>query len=139
VAQPAGVAVENFDGGDVIALAGGLCTGGLRLRHGGRALLQIGRGGRCPNGMIEAHGDAPVRHGASGIGAEDLREGPLGFVVPEGMQHRDAPVENRLHGRAARDRKMYPAEVVAMGLVGQRQAGGKQEDQQVSHLRSSLS
>ena len=100
------VAVEGRDGCDVGLLArSGGAVGGFRLVNFVEAVLDDFGVRVIPELMPQAHGHAPVRHGAVGIVDGNLLEFFFGLFVPEGVQQGYAALEGLLHGRGAGDRE----------------------------------
>jgi len=75
------------------------------------AALEVGIRRRAPELMPQAHGHAPVRHGAVGISGGDLLELLFGFFVPEGVQQRNAALEGLLDVFSAGDWEVDGAEL----------------------------
>src|SRR6202790_4903621 len=124
------VGIERLQGQDVIALA--VSRPSLYLA----GLLQLRRGpldGWCvrpiPELMPQAHGLAPVRHGALRVLLFDVEKSLLRLFVPERMQQRDTLFECLLRVRSTRHGKMHRAQLflcellVMMTFVGRRPAG----------------
>ncbi len=123
------IGIERLQGEDVIALAGR--RPGLHLA----GLLQFRRGpldGWCirliPELMPQAHGLAPVRHGALRVLLFDVEKSLLRLFVPERMQQRDTLFECLLRVRSTRHGKMHRAQLflrevfVMMPFVSRRRA-----------------
>jgi hypothetical protein len=65
----------------------------------GVAARTLGLGGdQVALDRLRPAGDAPVRHGAAGMGSGHRRERLVRLEVPEGMEQRQRPAERRLHG-----------------------------------------
>ncbi len=94
--------------------AGGELAGFGHLFRAGFGLLVVGA---SPELLELAHGDAPVGHGAGGVGGGDGAELGFGFDVAEGVQQRDAALERRLLGRGAGDGEVDVAELFGGGVV----------------------
>jgi hypothetical protein len=95
------VLVVDFERRDVVSLALGSGAYGLRFLNRGGTVSQLGGVRWSPDGVIKTHGDPPVTHGAAWVHACYLGEGLFGFVIPEGMQHRDRIIEGLLGSRRA--------------------------------------
>ncbi len=67
--------------------------------------------GLVPELMPEAHGDAPMGHGAVRVVFGDLEEFLFGFFVPEGVEQSDSAGEGLLHRRGAGDGEVDGAEL----------------------------
>ena len=65
-----------------------------------------------PNLVVQAHGLAPMRHGALGLARGHIREGLLRFLVLEGVQQRETFFERGLHVARARRGKIHFAKLV---------------------------
>jgi len=101
VVKLVGVLVERLDGGDVVPLTLGLgarCLGFLDRRP---PFLERRRARRLPERLVHAHADAPVAHGAVGIGLGDGGERLHRLLVPERVQQSDGTFELRLRRAAA--------------------------------------
>jgi len=116
-----GIFVEDFERGDVIALA--LCTRSKLLRLFNRAptTLQLARRRRRPQRMVAGHRHAPVSHAALRIPCRNFFECLFGFFVLKGMQPGDGAIEMFLRLRRAGNGEVNLAEflrrVVTMLLV----------------------
>ena len=123
------IGIERLQRLDVIALA--LSRPSLHLA----GLLQLRRGpfdGWCvrsiPQLMPQAHGLAPVRHGALRVLLFDVEKSLLRLFVPERMQQRDTLFECLLRLRSTRHREMHRAQLflreflVMMPFVSRRRA-----------------
>src|SRR5271157_1927376 len=123
------VGIERLRSLNVIALAVGW---GLRLV----GLLQLRRGAfdggffrLVPELMPEAHGLAPVRHGALRVLLFDVEKGLLRLFVPERMQQRETLFECLLRVRSTRYGEMHRTQLVLgeffvmMAIVGDCRAG----------------
>ena len=108
------ILIEHFDSGDVVAFALCFRSNRVSLFDRGDTPPQIGRRGRRPYWMVKAHGDAPVRHRATPIHTDYVRECRFRFVVPERVKQGDTALEGLLRLRGARYRKIYLPEIVMM-------------------------
>jgi hypothetical protein len=131
------VGVERLQGQDVIALA--VSRPGLHLA----GLLQLRRGPLdgwrirlIPELMPQAHGLAPVRHGALRVLLFDVEKSLLRLFVPERMQQRDTLFECLLRLRSTRHGKMHRAQLflreflVMMAFISRRGAGERRGNTQ---------
>src|SRR5216684_6450365 len=79
--------------------------------------------------MPQAHGLAPVRHGALRVLLFDVQKSLLRLFIPERMQQRDTLFECLLRLRSTRHGKMHRAQLflrkllVMMSFVSRRRAG----------------
>ena len=85
----------------------------LRLLHLFPASLHVVLVGTVPDLVELAHRDAPVRHGAIGIGLRDALKLRPGLLIPEIVQQGDAAVERRLLLRRARNGERNRAQPLA--------------------------
>src|SRR5258708_1390332 len=97
------VFVKNLDRRYVISLALTPYAGGLCLFHRAQSLLQLCRGWRRPNGMVIAHGDAPVAHPAPRVSDGNFGERLFSFVILKGMEPGDCAIELFLGGGGTGD------------------------------------
>ena len=112
VLQFLGVAVKDCDGRDVGLLArSGGAVSGFRLVNFFDAMLDYFWVGIVPELVPQAHGHAPVSHGAVRIVGGDLLEFFFGFFVPERVQQSDAAFEGLLHIWRAGNREVDCAEL----------------------------
>jgi hypothetical protein len=66
--------------------------------------------------MVEAHGNAPVAHGALGVCGGDVGKSLAGLLKPKGVLHGERTVELLLCGGATRNREVDFAQM--LGIPG---------------------
>ena len=93
------LAIKSAESFDVIAFALRSCADCASLLKQVPAALQIYSIRPAPKLVIQAHGLSPVGHCALWIVFRNLLELLVRFVVPEGMQQRNASLEWLLHAR----------------------------------------
>ena len=99
--------VKSLDRRDIVLLAVGLCPYSFCLGHSLPPVLQSRRVRGLPEGMVEAHGDAPVTHGATGVCHGDRSKRFLRLLEPKGVLDGDSALELRLCFCIARDGKVH--------------------------------
>src|SRR5258706_2522135 len=104
------VFVKSLDRRDVISLALSSCAHGLCVFHRAQSLLQLCRGWRSPDGMVIAHGNAPVAHPAPRVGDGNFGECLLSLFILEGMEPGDCAIELFLSGGGTRYGEIYSSE-----------------------------
>src|SRR5258708_5286085 len=87
------ILVKNFYRRDVVSLTLSLCADALCLFDGVRSLLQLCRGRRRPDGMVVAHGNAPVTHATSRIGDGNFAKRLFSLFILERMEPGDGAIE----------------------------------------------
>ena len=139
VIQFFGVAVKRGDGSDVGLLARSCgAVSSFRQMNFFDAVLNYFRVGIVPKLVPQAHGYAPVRHGAvRGVGG-NMPEFLSGFFVPERVQQSHAALEGLLHIRRAGNREADRAELrrsqlfvvmVIFIVVGNGRTDGREDEQ----------
>ena len=110
------ILIKLFDCGDVVAFT--LCFRSNRLGFFDRSdpFPQIGRRGRKPYWVIEAHSDAPVSHRASRIDTDYAGKCLFRFVVPERVDKGDTVFEGLLCLGSTGHGKVYVPDIVLMIL-----------------------
>src|ERR1044071_5469748 len=88
-----GVFVKDLYRRDVLSLAPGACANRLALFYGIPSLLQLSRARRCPERMVVAHRDAPVRNAASRVGDGNFGKRLFSLFILERMEPGDGAIE----------------------------------------------